>query len=524
MERTYIAIDLKSFYASVECAERHFDPLSTHLVVADPSRTEKTICLAVSPSLKAYGISGRARLFEVVQRVKEINARRMKEGIRRGVIRKNEEGQYAFTSFSFDAPTLEANPNFGLEYFVAPPRMKLYEEYSTRVFSIYMKYVSSEDIHVYSIVEAFLDVTGYLKTYGLTPRELAMTMIREVLYTTGITATAGIGTNLYLAKIAMDIVAKHVPADKDGVRIAELDEQRYRELLWCHQPLTDFWRVGGGIARRLAALQCFTMGDIARMSLSREDLLYGALGINAELLIDHAWGWEPVTIPYIKEYRPETTSLSSGQVLKVPYEIRDARLIVQEMAELLALDLVRKHVVTRQITVTIGYDRESLTVLHPGNSMKDTVYAVAKTGRVFRGTVMADPYGRPHPKHAHGTGNLDHWTASSRRLMETATAVFDRVTEPDLLVRRIMIAACNLIPEDQIPPEGPEQLDMFTDYEELSRRREAERLSEAREKRLQQATLKMQERFGKNAVLKGINLEEAGTTIERNRLIGGHKA
>ena len=524
MEHTYIAIDLKSFYASVECAERHFDPLTTNLVVADSSRTEKTICLAVSPSLKAWGISGRARLFEVVQRVKEINARRLRDGIRSGVIRKNEEGQYAFTSSSFDAPTLAANPNFEMGFFVAPPRMRMYEEYSTRIFTIYLKYVSSEDIHVYSIDEAFLDVTHYLKTYGLTPRELAMTMIREVLYTTGITATAGIGTNLYLAKVAMDIVAKHVPADKDGVRIAELNEMSYRELLWCHQPLTDFWRVGHGTARRLAALQCFTMGDVARMSLTREDLLYGALGVNAELLIDHAWGWEPVTIPDIKAYRPESTSMSSGQVLKRPYNARDARLIVQEMTELLALDLVRKRLVTRQLVVVVGYDRESLTVLYPGKTMKDTVYAVASTGKQYRGTVTPDPYGRPHPKHAQGTGSLDHWTASARRLTETAAAVYDRIMDPDLLVRRIGIAVCNLIPEDEIPPEAPEQLDMFTDYAALDRQRETQRLAEAKEKRLQQATLKLQEKYGKNAVLKGMNLKEAGTTIERNGQIGGHKA
>ena len=356
-DKVYIAIDLKSFYASVECVERKFDPLTTNLVVADASRTEKTICLAVSPSLKAYGISGRARLFEVVQRVKEINAERLQTAVRAGVIRRSkEDGRYHFTSRSFDAPALSADPSLELSYYIAPPRMRLYEEYSTKIYSIYMKYISPDDIHVYSIDEVFMDVTSYLRTYGLTPHELAMTMIREVLYTTGITATAGIGTNMYLAKVAMDIVAKHVPADKDGVRIAELDEIRYRELLWCHRPLTDFWRVGNGIAGRLMKLGLMTMGDVARASLDpfQEDLLYRTFGINAELLIDHAWGWEPTEISMIRSYRPATSSLSTGQVLSEPYPHDKGRIIVREMTELLALDLVRKGVVTRQMVLHIN--------------------------------------------------------------------------------------------------------------------------------------------------------------------------
>ena len=523
-EKTYIAIDLKSFYASVECAERRFDPLTTNLVVADESRTEKTICLAVSPSLKAYGIPGRARLFEVVQRVREVNAKRLADGIRAGKIRKNEEGKYAFSSSSFDANVLAENPNFGLGYFVAPPRMKLYEEYSTRIFGIYMKFVSAEDIHVYSIDEVFMDVTGYLKTYGMTARELAMAMIQEVLHDTGITATAGIGTNLYLAKVAMDIVAKHVKPDKDGVRIAELDEQSYREKLWCHQPLTDFWRVGFGIARRLEKLGCHTMGDVARLSETHEDLLYNAMGINAQLLIDHAWGWEPTEIRTIKSYRPQTTSLSSGQVLSEPYNAVDGKLIVREMTEMLALDLVRKNLVTRQVTLTVGYDRESLVVLRQGKSVRDTVFGVAKTGRPYPGPIGVDFYGRICPKHAHGTANLDHWTSSTKAVMQAMMELYDRIVDPDLLIRRLNVVACSLIPEADIPAEGPLQLDLFTDYGELRRREEARKAAEAKEKRLQKATLVMQERFGRNAVLKGMNLEEKGTARARNGQIGGHRA
>ena len=523
-EKTYIAIDLKSFYASVECIVRQFDPLTTHLVVADESRTEKTICLAVSPSLKAYGIPGRARLFEVIQRVKEVNAQRLQDGIRSGWIRKDENGQYAFTSSSFDANVLAENPNFELRYFVATPQMKLYEEYSTKIFRIYMKFISSEDIHVYSIDEVFMDVTGYLKTYGMTARELARTMIEDVLHTTGITATAGIGTNMYLAKVAMDIEAKHVKPDEGGVRIAELDEQAYRENLWCHQPLTDFWRVGFGIARRLEKLGCHTMGDIARLSETHEDLLYKSMGINAQLLIDHAWGWEPTEIKTIKSYLPQTNSLSSGQVLSEPYNATDGKLIVREMTELLVLDLVRKNLVTKQVILTIGYDRESLIVLQQGKSVQDTIYGVAKTGLPYLGDIGVDFYGRICPKHAHGTGNLDHWTSSTTAIMETMMDLYDRIMDPDLLIRRLNIVAAYLIPEKDIRAEGAEQLDLFTDYDELQRREEARKAAKEKEKKLQKATLIMQERFGKNAVLKGMNLEKKGTTRIRNGQIGGHRA
>jgi DNA polymerase V len=526
LERTYIAIDLKSFYASVECVERHFDPLTTNLVVADSSRTEKTICLAVSPSLKAHGVSGRARLFEVIQRVKEVNRERLNAAIKSGHIRRGGDGKYRFASTSFDAPTLAADPSLELSYYVAPPRMKLYEEYSTKVYSIYLKYIAPEDIHVYSIDEVFIDATHYLATYHLTAHELAMNMIREVLYTTGITATAGIGTNLYLSKVAMDIVAKHVPADKDGVRIAELDERKYRELLWCHRPLTDFWRVGRGYSSKLEKLGLFTMGDVARASLNpqEEAKLYKAFGINAELLIDHAWGWEPTTIEYIKAYRPGTNSLSSGQVLKEPYDFDKGRLIVREMTELLVLDLVKKKLVTKQMVLTIGYDRESLKVMVPGKTIKDTVYAVAKTGKAYGGKVSADPYGRAHPSHAHGTGNLKKYTSSTRKIMDAVMELYTKVVDPDLLIRRVNIAACGLISESTVPAEEPEQLSLFVDYDTIQRERAGEAAADERERKLQQATLYLQSRYGKNAVLKGMNLQEGATTIERNGQVGGHKA
>jgi DNA polymerase V len=524
MNHTFIAIDLKSFYASVECADRGLDALSVNLIVADAARTEKTICLAVSPSLKAYGIAGRARLFEVIQRVKEVNAERLRNAIRLGKAVRGPDGKYGFSGRSADARQLAADPSLELDYIIARPRMKLYERISTKVFSIYMKYVSDEDIHVYSVDECFMDVTGYLKTYGMTAHELAMTMIRDVLYNTGITATAGIGTNMYLAKVAMDIVAKHVPADQDGVRIAELDEMRYRELLWCHQPLTDFWRVGHGIARRLEKLGCHTMGDIARLSLKSEDLLYKAFGIGAELLIDHAWGWEPTVISEIRSYRPESNSLSSGQVLSEACSAKQARLIVREMTDLLTLDLVRKKLVTRKLELTVCYDRESLKVKYEGRSVQDTVFLVASSGKVYTGDLAVDFYGRVIPKHAHGTENLDRWTSSTRRIGDAIMELYDRIVFPDLLIRRMYVVAAGLIREKDIPQESPLQLDFFTDYAELTRRKEEEAAADAREKRLQEAALSIRDRFGKNAMLKGMNLEEEGTTIERNGQVGGHRA
>ena len=523
-QRTIISIDLKSFYASAEAADRHFDPLTTNLVVADPSRTEKTICLAVSPSLKAYGISGRARLFEVVKRVKEINAERLRTAIRLGLVQKGDDNQYHFAGSSFSAPALEADPSLELTYYVAPPRMKLYEEISTKIISIYMKYVSADDIIVYSIDECFLDVTAYLNTYHMTAHELAITMIREVLFETGITATAGIGTNLFLAKVAMDIVAKHVPADKDGVRIAELDENSYRELLWCHRPLTDFWRIGPGIAKRLEALGCYTMGDVARLSEKDEGKLYDSLGVNAELVIDHAWGWEPVDVATIKSYRPASNSLSSGQVLMEPYDFDKAKLITREMTELLVLDLVKKGLVTKKIELTIGYDRTSIDYLYRGPTLAASTFKRTKDGKKYTGTVGLDHYGRPCPKHAHGTGNLPNYTSSTRKIMDCMMDLYDRIVDPNLTVRRVNVVAVQLIPEDEIPEEVPEQLSLFTDYAEVERQREAERKKDARERKIQLATLAIQERYGKNAMLKGINFLDGATTRQRNGQIGGHAA
>ena len=526
MKRTYVAIDLKSFYASVECVERHLDPLTTNLVVADSSRTEKTICLAVSPSLKAYGIAGRARLFEVIQRVGEINRERLQNGIRMNVIGKNENGEYRFASSSFDAASLKNDCSLELSYITAPPRMRLYEEYSSMIYSIYLKYVAPEDIHVYSIDEVFIDVTGYLETYGMTAQELTMTMIRDVLYNTGITATAGIGTNLYLAKIAMDIVAKHIPADKDGVRVAELDEMKYRELLWNHRPLTDFWRIGRGYRNRLASLGLYTMGDIARASLSemQTEAIYKTFGINAELLIDHAWGFEPVTVSDIKAYRPETSSLSSGQVLKEPYDAEKCALIVKEMTELLVQDLVRKKAVTKQMVLTIGYDKESLDFSVQNNSQHSRIFVVKKTGKPYSGKVVSDPYGRPIPKHAHGTANLEAYTNSVRKISAAVNELYNRIIDSNLLIRRVTIAACALISENNIPEEKDLQLDFFTDYKFLEKKRQEEKLCDEKERNMLRTMISLQERFGKNAVLRGMNFMEGGTTIERNGQIGGHKA
>ena len=510
--RQYVAIDAKSFYASVECVERHLNPLTTNLVVADESRTEKTICLAVSPALKAHGVPGRPRLFEVIQRVRDVNRERMNAGIRSGAIKRNPETKkYQFSSASFDAEAIESDPTLEVSYIIAPPRMRLYEEYSSRIYATYLKYVAPEDILVYSIDEVFIDVTNYLHTYGMTAHELTMTMIRDVLYNTGVTATAGIGTNLFLAKVAMDIVAKKAKPDKDGVRIAALDEMSFREILWTHRPLTDFWRIGGGTAARLEAMQLFTLGDVARASLDPvfEALLYKVFGINAELIIDHAWGWEPVTVDIIKQYRPSTNSISSGQVLHCPYDFDKGRLIVREMTELLVLDLVRKRLVTKQIVLNIGYDRESLT---------------GDRAQKYTGPVVMDHYGRKVPKHAHGTGNIDHYTSSTHAIMETVLELYDRVVHKDLLIRRVNIAACNLICEDDIPEDKPLQLYMFTDYEAVDREKKAQQAAEEKERKLQRVTLAMQDKFGKNAILKGMNLVEGGTTIERNGQIGGHKA
>lgn len=504
--RIYLCIDLKSFYASVECIDRGLDPMTTNLVVADASRTEKTICLAVSPSLKAYGISGRARLFEAVQQVKRANAERI-----------NKAPGRKFTGSSYDARELAAHPELELSYITAPPRMAQYIEHSTKIYKIYLKYVAPEDIHVYSIDEVFIDITNYLSTAGLTSHEFARKMIQDVLQTTGITATAGIGTNMYLAKVAMDIVAKHIPADKDGVRIAELDEMSYRKQLWNHRPLTDFWRVGRGYAKKLEENGLYTMGDVARCSIGKpneyynEDFLYKLFGINAELLIDHAWGWEPCSIAEVKQYKPSSNSLGSGQVLQCPYDFNKAKLIVKEMVDLLVLDLVDKGLVSDQIVLTVGYDIENLS--NP------------KRRSAYKGAVTTDHYGRKIPKHAHGTANLNRQTSSTRLITDAVMELYDKIVNPALLVRRLNVTANRVVTEDSVKKEDfVEQLDLFTDYKALEKQRQEEEAALEREKKMQQAVISIKKKFGKNAILKGMNFEEGATAKERNEQIGGHKA
>lgn len=503
--RTYIVIDLKSFYASVECIERGLDPMTTNLVVADAGRTEKTICLAVTPSLKSYGISGRSRLFEVVQKVKEVNAQR----------KRSAPGR-TFTGSSCDSNELKASPELSIDYITATPQMAHYLEVSTQIYNVYLKYVAPEDIHVYSIDEVFMDVTPYLRTHKLSAREFAMLMILDVLETTGITATAGIGTNLYLAKVAMDIGAKKIAPDKNGVRIAELDEMSYRRSLWTHRPLTDFWRVGRGYTKKLEAHGMFTMGDVARCSIGgpadyrNEGLLYKLFGVNAELLIDHAWGFEPCTMEEIKAYKPASNSIGSGQVLMSPYPAHKAKLIVREMTDLLVLDLVDKGLVTDQIVLTVGYDIENL---------KDD-----KARKNYKGEVTTDHYGRAVPKHAHGTANLGKHTSSSRLILEAVSNLFDRIVDEKLLARRINVTVNHVIDEASASkPAAAEQLDLFTDYEAIEAQKAEEDAELAREKSIQQAILKIKKQYGSNAILKGMNFEEGATTRDRNDQIGGHK-
>ena len=495
--KAYIAIDLKSFYASVECVDRGLDPLDTNLVVADPTRTEKTICLAVSPSLKSYGIPGRARLFEAIQKVREVNAQR-----------KYKAPGHSFSHESYFHSELIKDPSAELTFITASPRMAHYMEVSTRIYNVYLKYIAPEDIHIYSIDEVFIDATDYLKTYGMTPRELAMKMVLDVLETTGITATAGVGTNLYLCKIAMDIYAKHCEPDKNGVRIAELDEMSYRRILWDHRPLTDFWRVGRGISKKLEEHGMYTMGDVARCSVGREsdyyneDLLYKLFGINAELLIDHAWGWEPTEISDIKSYRPESSSLSSGQVLQEPYEFSKAKLVLKEMADLLSLELVSKRIVTDQIVLTDGYDIESLK-------------------KSYSGAVETDRYGRKIPKTAHSSENIGRYTSSTKLICETAMKLFDRIVDKELLVRRMYIVANHIITENDAEKEREYiQLNLFSD----TGKQEAEENELKKEKDMQKAILKIKSKYGKNSIIKGMNLKEGATALERNRQIGGHKA
>lgn len=498
----YISIDLKSFYASVECLERKLDPLTTNLVVADASRTEKTICLAVSPSLKQYGISGRARLFEVIQKVKEVNVERQH------VIKKRK-----FQGESYDDIELKHNPYLELTYIVAPPRMAFYMEYSTRIYEIYLKYIAPEDIHVYSIDEVFIDVTHYLKTYQMTPRELAKAMILDIYKETGITATAGIGTNLYLCKVAMDIVAKHIKPDQDGVRIAQLNEMRYRKYLWNHTPITDFWRIGQGYAKRLEQIGLFTMGDIAKCSVGKptdyynEELLYRMFGVNAELLIDHAWGYEPCTMEDVKRYRPKNTSVGTGQVLSCPYSFDKARLVLKEMIDGLSLRLVDKGLVTDQIVIMVGYDVENVLKSH------------------YKGTVVIDRYGRKIPKHARGTVSLGRQTSSSKLMTQAVLKWFDEHVDQSLSIKRMNMSANRVVDESVLKDkEVVHQLDLFTDYETFEEQEEKQKIDLEKEKNLQRATLALKKKYGKNAVLKGMNFEEGSTAKERNETIGGHKA
>ncbi len=517
-QRTYIAIDLKSFYASVECIERGLDPLGVNLVVADASRTEKTICLSVTPTLKAYGISGRARLFEVNQRLREVNALRLREAntLQSGKSNSSQRGvspMHKLSGKSIIDSELKAHKDWAVDYIAAPPRMAYYIEYSTRIYKVYLKYVAAEDIHVYSIDEVFMDVTNYLGSYKMSAHELAQTIIHDVLQQTGITATAGIGPNLYLCKVAMDIVAKHIPPDRFGVRIAELDEMSYRKQLWNHQPLTDFWRVGRGIAEKLNYHGIYTMGQLARCSKHNEELLYRLFGVNAELLIDHAWGWEPCRIADIKAYKPETNSLSNGQVLHEPYTCEKARVILQEMADGAVLDLVEKHLVTNQIVITIGYDIDNLT--NP------------EIARKYRGEITTDWYGRSVPKHSHGTTNLKSHCSSTRIIIEAALALYDRIVNPALLIRRLNFTVNNVI--DRTKAEllcrgDAQQLDLFTDYQALEEQKAKETAKLEKEKRMQEAVINIKRKFGKNSILKGLNFEEGATAKDRNQQIGGHKA
>ncbi len=490
----YLAIDLKSFYASVECVERGLDPLDTHLVVADEKRTEKTICLAVTPALKAYGIPGRVRLFEVMQKAEMINRERL---------RKN--GYHAFSGASASAKALETDASLQLQYLVAPPQMAHYIQISTQIYQIYLRYVAPEDIHVYSIDEVFIDISSYLKMYHCTPRALAERMIKAVLRETGITATVGIGSNLYLAKVAMDIVAKHMPADQDGVRIAQLDEISYRKQLWDHQPLTDFWRIGNGYQKKLMDSYLYTMGDIARCSLQNEDKLYRLFGVNAELLIDHAWGWEPCTIADIKAYRPENHSISQGQVLSCPYSRSKARLIVKEMTDQLVLDLVGKGLAADQVTLTVGYD---------GASVPDD----------YHGILQKDRYGKKIPKQAHGSRKLEYTTDSFQEILKAVLELFDQITDEKLMVRRMYVVANHVIPAAEVPEERPVQLNLFEDAAAIQQAQEHRKMALEREHRLQKTLLAIKGRYGKNAILKGMNFQEGATARERNGQVGGHRA
>lgn len=499
MDRVYAAIDLKSFFASVECRKRNLNPLTTNLVVADNTRTEKTICLAISPSMKAYGLPGRARLFEVMQKVKNVNnGRRM--------LAHNK----TFSGKSYNDIELKKDKNLELDYIIAPPHMASYMEYSTKIYNIYLKYISSEDIFPYSIDEVFCDLTSYINTYKLSPRELVTKIIKDIYDTTGITATAGIGTNLFLCKAAMDIVAKHVEPNSYGVRIAELDERSFREKLWNHKPITDFWRVGKGYAKRLEKYRMFTMGDVARCSVENEELLYKIFGVNAELLIDHSWGWECATIKSVKECKPENRSLCSGQVLHCPYDYDQTKLIIKEMADEITLDMVEKHFVTDMLVLTIEYDIENL---------KNAEYS-----KFYNGEIKEDRYGRRVPKPAHGTFRLENKTFSTRIISNGFVQLFDRIINKNLLVRKIYLTVGNLTDENELKKvEKYEQVNLFTNYGELAKKEEEERIKLEKEHKIQSAIIGIKNKYGKNAIIKGMDLEESATTIQRNGQIGGHQ-
>lgn len=499
MDRVYICIDLKSFYASVECVERGLDPLDTNLVVADEARTAKTICLAVSPSLKSYGLSGRCRLFEAIQKVREVNYQR----------RKNNKYR-PFTKKSYLDSEIKKNNNLELDFIKATPRMRLYMKYSTAIYNIYLKYIAEEDILVYSIDEVFCDITNYLKFYKMTASELVMKIINEVYKTTGITATAGIGTNMYLAKVAMDIMAKKMKPNEYGVRMAYLNEELYKKELWSHRPLTDFWRIGRGYAKKLEANRIYTMGDIARTSLVNEDLLFKLFGVNAELLIDHAWGYEPCTISDAKNYKPLRNSISSGQVLHCAYDYNKAKLVVREMVDSLTLDLVDKHLISNQFVLTIGYDVENL--LNP------------KIVNLYHGEITTDNYGRSIPKHAHGTANIDHRTSSTSIITNEVMKLYDKIVNRHLLIKRINLTACDVVDENcQDNVVITKQLDLFSNTSAANKEKEQELHNEVEERKIQRTLLDIKNKYGKNAILKGMNLEEGSTQKDRNEQVGGHR-
>ena len=488
--KTYICIDLKSFYASVECVDRGLDPLNTNLVVGDESRSEKTICLAVTPALKSFGIGGRARLFEVIQRVNEINNER-----------KKKIGYKDFIGESCYLDELNKNPYLKLSFLIATPRMAKYIDISTKIYSVYLKYVAASDIHVYSIDEVFMDVTNYLPSAKITAHEFVKRIIKDVMKETNVTATAGIGSNMYLAKVAMDIVAKHVDGDKDGVRIASLDEMSQRHKLWSHRPLTDFWRVGRGICKRLENLGLYTMGDIARCSLNNEDILFKEFGVNAEFLIDHAWGYEPTTMEDIKSYRPKANCLTSGQVLSCGYDYNKARVVVLEMAEYLSLELVKKNLVTNSIGLSIGYDIDNL---------KDEDI-MSK----YDGKLDTDYIGRTVPKGSKGSVRLANYTSSTSILIKEVGKLYDKIASRILFIRRLNVSV-NVINDDCIKNRGYQQFSLFDELDDP--------IDEKKEKKLQKAIVDIKSKYGKNSVLKAMDLADGATTIERNNQIGGHKA